>query len=49
MVAALEVRVGDSGGSLVIIEGVRPRGVQLPEVEGDVVAFWSLKGDVRGV
>lgn len=49
MVAVLELRVGESGGSLVVREGVGPRGVQLPEAEGGVAAFCSLKGDVSGV
>lgn len=47
--AVLELRVGESGGSLVVREGVRPRGVQLPEAEGGVAAFWSLVGEVSGV
>lgn len=49
MVAVLELRVGESGGSLVVRDGVRPRGVQLPDAEGGVAMFWSLEGDVRGV
>lgn len=49
VVAALELRVGESGGSRAVRDGVRPRGVQLPEAEGGVAAFWSLEGDARGV
>ena len=45
----LELRVGESGGSFAVREGVRPRGVQVPRAEGGVAAFWSLEGDVRGV
>lgn len=46
----LALRVGESGGSRAAREGVGPRGVQLPEAEGGVAAaFWSLRGDVRGV
>ena len=46
----LAPRVGESGGSRAASEGVGPRGVQLPEAEGGVVAaIWSLNGDVRGV
>lgn len=43
------MRVGEGGGSRVVREGVRPRGVQLPEAEGGVGAFGSLYGDGRGV
>ena len=51
-VLLLELRVGESGGSRAVRrDGVRPRGVQLPEVEGGVAALlWSLWGDeARGV
>lgn len=56
MVALEELRVGESGASLVVMlvrEGVcampRPRGVQLPEGErGGVGAFWSLEGVAKG-
>lgn len=42
MVAGLEVRVGESGGSRAVREGVSPRGVQLAEFDGGVGAFCSL-------
>lgn len=40
--------MGERGGSRAVREGVRPRGVQLPEVEGGVAVFWGLQGDARG-
>lgn len=42
VVAVLEVRVGERGGSRAVREGVSPRGVQLPELDGGVGAFCSL-------
>ncbi len=40
VVTALDVRVGESGGSRAVRDGVRPRGVQLPEAEGGVGALF---------
>lgn len=51
MVATLELRVGDVGGSRAVRvrEGASPRGVQKASFEVGVEVFWSLDGDVMGV
>lgn len=50
-VAALELRVGDIGGSRVdgVKLGASPRGVQKFSFEVEVEEVWSFEGDIIGV